>query len=352
MTASLPYRSPPQSICLLRLSAIGDICHALPVVRTLQRAWPDTRLTWVIGRTEAGLVGDIPGIEFIIFDKSKRWQAYRDLRGQLKNRRFDALLHMQMSLRASVASLMIRANTRLGFDKARSKDLQWLFTNAHVDPVPRQHVLDSFLEFPRALGIDDPVIEWNIPVCEQDRAIADGLLPNGPYIVISPCSSMAYRNWLPERYAAVAQHAKKHHNLDVVLTGGNSQSEKDMAAAIGQHCQTPLTDLTTRTSLKQLLAVIDKAVCVVAPDSGPAHMATTVHTPVIGLYACTNPDRARPYLSAQTVVSHYAQAVQDKYGKSVQQLPWGIRVRDPGTMARIQTAEVTAMLDKVIQQSG
>src|SRR5215472_1754583 len=99
----------PESLCVLRLSAVGDVCHTLPVVRTLQAAWPSTRITWIIGKLEAGLVGDIPGIEFIIFDKSQGLGAYGGLRRTLAGRRFDLLLHMQMSLRASAASLLVRA---------------------------------------------------------------------------------------------------------------------------------------------------------------------------------------------------------------------------------------------------
>ena len=118
--------------CILRLSAVGDICHTLPVVRTLQQVWPNTKLTWIIGRLEHSLVGDIPDIEFIIFDKAKGFHAYRELHQQMKGRHFDVLLHMQMSLRASLASLLIPAKIRLGFDKQRANDMQWLFTNARI----------------------------------------------------------------------------------------------------------------------------------------------------------------------------------------------------------------------------
>jgi heptosyltransferase I len=148
----LPLKTPPRRLCLLRLSAVGDVSHVLPVVRTLQARWPETRITWIIGKLEHSLVGDIPGIEFIIFDKQRRWRAYRDLHHVLRGRRFDVLLHMQMSLRASLASLLVRADVRLGFDQARAKDLQWLFTNARISSPPRQHVVDSFFAFARHWG--------------------------------------------------------------------------------------------------------------------------------------------------------------------------------------------------------
>ena len=95
---ALPLTAPPKNLCLLRLSAIGDISHTLPILRTLQAAWPSTRITWIIGKTEYALVSDIPGVDFIIFDKTRRWRAFVDLHRALKGRRFDVLLHMQACL--------------------------------------------------------------------------------------------------------------------------------------------------------------------------------------------------------------------------------------------------------------
>jgi len=346
---ALPLDSPPDSLCILRLSAVGDISHTLPIVRTLQAAWPNTRLTWIIGRTEYGLVYDIPGIEFITFDKSKRWRSYAGIRRALRGRRFDVLLHMQMSLRASIASLAVAADVRLGFDRERAKDLQWLFTNARIAPGGRQHVIDSFFGFTEALGIAEHVLRWDIPVPEAARAFAAQALPGDrPTLVISPCSSMAYRNWNAAGYAAVADHAAEHHGMRVVLSGGPSAIEADYARAIAAAARAPLVDLVGRTDLKQLLAVLGRADAVVAPDAGPAHLATAVGTPVVGLYAATNPDRARPYLSAEWVVDRYPEAVQAKYGKLVEELPWGTRVRDPGTMDRIEAADVIAKLDALL----
>jgi len=344
----LPLKSPPDSLCLLRLSAIGDVCHAVPVIRTLQAAWPQTRLTWVIGETEHALVGDIPGVEFITFDKQAGWRALRELRRHLNGRRFDVLLHMQMSLRASLASLAIPADIRLGFDRERANDLQWLFTNARIPHIPRQHVLESFLEFPKALGITDTRLEWRIPIPTEARQRAHDLVPNRPYAVISPCSAHAYRNWTVEGYAAIADHLHDRWGLEVVLTGGNHPIEREYADAIARHCQCRPRDLVGRTDLKTLLAVLQGARLLVAPDSGPAHMGTAAGIPVVGLYAATNPDRARPYRSAELVISRYAEAVQARYRRPVDELPWGIRVREPGTMARIPVAAVQAAIEQAL----
>jgi len=347
---SLPFTSAPTHICLLRLSAVGDVCHALPVVRTIQAHWPETRITWIIGRLEASLIGDIPGVEFIIFDKSRGVAAYREFRQQMKGRRFDVLLHMQMSLRASLISLLVPTNIRLGFDRERAKDLQWLFTNHKIAHKAEQHVVDSFFCFAEAIGIQERTLKWDIPLSNEVQQFCEQQISNNGrrLLVISPCSSMSYRNWNVTGYAAVADYAAEKHNMQVIISGGPAAIEQQYGDEITQRCQHKPLNLVGKTNLKQLLALLDCATVVVAPDSGPAHMATAVNTPVIGLYATTNPDRARPYLSAEFVANRYPEAIEKKHHKRVDELPWGTRVRDEGTMDLITSDEVCAMLDKVL----
>lgn len=347
--ARLPLLQRPDSICILRLSAIGDITHTLPVVRTLQAHWPETRLSWVIGKLEYSLVNDIPDIEFIVFDKAQGWRAYWQLYQTLKGRRFDVLLHMQMSLRASVASLLIPARIRLGFDRQRAKDMQWLFTNEKIRYQPCQHVIDSLLGFSEALGIKERRLEWNIPIPESARNFArQQLNTDKPILVIAPCSSMAYRNWAAEGYADVANYAVEEYDMQVILSGGPAAIEREYAEAISARMQSRPIDLIGKTDLKQLLAILELARVVISPDAGTAHLANAVGTPVIGLYATTNPDRARPYSFPQFVVNKYPEAVASKYHKPINELPWGTRVRDKKTMTQITPIEVTKKLDTLM----
>jgi len=342
---------PPKQICILRLSAIGDICHVLPVIRTLQHVWPDTKLTWVIGKLEYQLVSDIPGIEFIIFDKRMGLKAYLSLKQSMRHRQFDLLLHMQMSLRASLASLLIPARIKLGFDKTHANDLQWLFTNQRIAYKPEQHVVDSFFGFIEAFGIHQRVMQWGIPINQQISQSIVTLVPDTPYIIISPCSSMPYRNWSVTGYAAAADYIAKHYALPVVLTGGTTEIEKQYGKNITALCKHKPVNLIGQTNLKQLLAIIKNARGVIAPDSGPAHMATAVATPVIGLYACTNPDRARPYNSSAYIINKYPQAVKAKFGKNVDEIPWGTRVRDIGTMDRISIDDVCKQINYLLEEN-
>ncbi len=349
--ANIPVPA-PESLCVIRLSAVGDVCHTLPVVRTLQAAWPQTRITWIIGKLEASLVGDIPGIEFITFDKSKGLGAHLALRRTLKGRRFNLLLHMQMSLRASVASLAVKAPIRLGFDRERAHDFQWLFTNKRIWYKPRQHVMDSLFGFSEALGLREHLLRWDIPVPPEAAAFAAEQVPAGmPTLVISPCANPRFRNWRswqPEYYAALARHAVERHGMKVLVTGGPSEIERAYGERISALAGVPVTDLVARTSLKQLLALLGRATVLVSPDSGPVHMATAAGTPVIGLYATTNPDRAGPYLSQRWRVDRFPEAVRKFNGQHPEDARWGTRVRDPAAMELITVADVTGKLDELM----
>ena len=215
---------------------------------------------------------------------------------------------------------------------------------------PKQHVLESFFAFTQALGIQERVLRWDIPIPEEARTTLRRHLPSGKdYLVICPCASVADRNWDPLRYAQVASHAHARHGLAIVLCGGASELEFTYGRLITEHAQCPVTNLIGMTDLKQLLALLQGARLVLAPDSGPAHLANAVGTPVIGLYAATNPDRARPYNWPGLVVNRYPEAVHSKYGKDLNELPWGVRVRDPAAMQHIGVADVTAVLDNFLQ---
>lgn len=337
---------------MLRLSAIGDCCHTLPVVRTLQEAWPETAITWIIGRTEFQLLRGAAGIEFIIFDKSRGLRAYADIRRQLKSRRFPLLMNMHASMRANLASRCVRAETRVGYDRDRAKDWQWLFTNRKIPARPRQHVMDGLFGFCEALGITERVLRWDIPLADEDREFAASLATGGaPLCVISPCSSQRlrnYRNWSVANYVAVADYLSSAYGARVVLSGGPTDQEREYGEKISKAAACPVTDLIGRTSLKQLLALIEKADLLICPDSGPAHMATAVGTPVIGLYATSNRHRTGPYLSQHLVVDAYPLAVQREFGKPVEALPWGKRVRDPYAMDLIHLDSVQQKIDLVL----
>jgi heptosyltransferase I len=257
---------------------------------------------------------------------------------------------MQLALRASLVARNVPATVKLGFDRARARDLQWMFTNARVAARTREHVLDSFFGFLAALGIKDRLVEWNIPLPENARAYADRLIPDAqPTLVISPCSSHSLRNWRPERYAAVADYAARRHHMRVILCGGPSTLEVETGAAIEKAANATIINQIGRDTLPELLALLGRASVLITPDSGPAHMATMVGTPVVGLYAATNPARSGPYLSRLWCVDAYAQAARRYRGRTPEKLPWTEKIEQRGVMDLIGVDQVTGKLDELLR---
>lgn len=319
--------TPPKSLCLLRLSAIGDVCHAVAMVQQIQKQYPEINITWVLGKVEHMLLKGLPGVEFIVFDKSAGLQGFKDLRAQVKGKKFDVLLHMQVALRASIASLCIPAKIKIGFDKARAKEGQWLFTNRNVAAQSEPHVLEGFMGFAQAIGVECSAPTWLMPFGTEDRQwVQDNISCESPYVVISAAASKAERNWSAEGYAKAADYMDSL-GYKVILCGGPTPLETSLASDIEHHANASLHNIVGKTTLKQLLAVLESAKLVVAPDTGPAHMAVTVNTPVVGLYAHSNPKRTAPYLYPHLVASVYPQCIEEQHGKPYQELPWGVRAK-------------------------
>lgn len=339
---------PPRSVCVIRLSAIGDCCHALPVVQAIRRAWPDTRISWIIGQTEHSLLRGLRSVDFITLDKRAGRAGMRQLKARLRARRFDLLLQMQDSLRASRVALMTGCRRRVGFDRAKARDCQWLFTTEQIAHKPRQHVMDALFGFAEHLGIQRPDEPWwGLPLGRGDRAAARRLAPQGPFCVLSPLSSQRrgpFRNWPAENYAQVAAHIVQALGGQVLLTGSGTSLERRYAAAIA--AQPGVTDLNGRTTLKQLAALIGMAGLIVCPDSGPAHIAAAMGARVVGLYAASNPDRTGPWGSREFVVNRYPQAVKRQLGKPAEEVRFGRRLSRPGAMNEISVDDVTEALDR------
>ncbi len=338
--------SPPKSICLLRLSALGDVSHVVPVVRSLQQASPETRITWVVGKLEQRLVGDIAGVEFITYDKRGGFGEWRRLRRELAGRCFDALLLMQLALRANLVATAIRSDVRVGYDRARSKEGHRLFVNRRIPARTGQHVLDVLGSFVEPLGLRQDQVRWDLPIPDDAEAFAQDILPDDqPTLIISASASHALRNWRPDRYAAVADHAVSALGMRVLLCGGPAAAERTLADAILDHCRQRVHDLVGKDTIKKALALYRRASIVLSPDSGPVHMANAVGTPVLGLYAATDPARSGPYSDRQWCVDRYDAAARQFRGKPASELRWGSKIEVDGVMDLIKTDAVIERLE-------
>ncbi|TDO98890.1 glycosyltransferase family 9 protein [Marinomonas balearica] len=327
-----------QRILVVRLSAIGDVCHAMAVVARVQEHYPHAEITWITSPLEANLVRLLPNINVVEYNKKSGIKGMFSLRQALKGISYDVLLHMQWSLRASFLSRMVRARRRIGFSKSFSREKQHWFVNEFASTPKGTHVLDSLLSIAAPLGIESPMIPCSLALPNWS-----GELPED-YVVLNPSASKAERNWTVKGYSAVIAYLKEN-NQNVVLTGGPSEEEQALAASLRAD---GVIDLTGKTSLPEMMSILGKAKLVISPDTGPAHMATLVGTPVLGLYAHSNPLRTGPYRDLEHVVSVYESLALKEYGKPVELLPWASRVHDPKAMHYIEESDVLAQLARLI----
>lgn len=336
------------SICILRLSAIGDVCHTLAVVQAIQRHYPNAQISWIIGKTESALMKDIPNVTLIPYDKKNGWKEIFTIWQELSDKRFDFLLNLQTAFRASILSLGIKADKKIGFNRDRAREMQWLFTNQKVEMTDSPHVLDGQMMFAKAIGVTDLSVDWHLPVSDDDLNYARQLIDlSRKNILIAPCSSKKEKDWSAERYVEIAAWLIEQ-NFSVIIAGSPSAYEIETANKIQQlvpNCR----NIAGKTNLKQLTAVIRNVDLVISSDSGPAHIATTQHTAVIGLYAIHNPRRTGPYRDLDKVVSVYDEAILKSYGKNWQELSWATKAKGKNWMEEIT---VEAVKQKIVETLG
>jgi len=331
------------------LSALGDVTHVVPLVRTLQAARPGASIHWVIDKVGLKLLDGLPGVTFHAYDKKTGVAGMRALRRELPPGRFDALLQMQVALRANVLSAFIPARRRIGYDRSRSKDLHGLFINERIPDRPGIHVLDAIGSFCEPLGLRQDTVEWDLAIPPDAHAWARAQWEDDgrPVLMISPCSSHVRRNWYADRYAAVANHASAR-GWRVVLCGGRSTLERHTTDAIQAQLVQPALDLVGKDTLKQLPALLARAALVMTPDSGPMHIANAMGTKVLGLHAASNPHRSGPYSDRRYCVDRYDEAARKYLGKPADALAWGTKIEFDEVMELVTVDDGIAAFERYV----
>lgn len=341
-----------KSICIVRLSALGDVLMLVPLIRTLQASLPDAKLTWVISRPAYDLVEGMDGVEFVVIDKPNNLKDYRRFKQQMRDRHFDVLLATQASFRANLLYACIRAKRKIGYDPIRAKDGHGWFIDDAIKP-GQDHTLDGFLRFADALGIHEKQIRWDLPIQACDYAWAREHLPtaSGPICLVNPAASKVERSWPVERYIEVIRHMQSRWQACVVLVGGPGAYDRALGDAILE--QVPVFDLIGKTRPKQLLALISLADLLLCPDTGPSHMAAAVATPVVALHAVTSADVSGPYTYRHLSVDCYPEAVTTVLKKTTKTNQWGTHAHGSETMKLVTVDAVVTKLDEVLggQQS-
>jgi heptosyltransferase I len=337
VSARLP-QSVPDNICIVMMSAVGDAVHVLPVINALKRANPRTRITWVLQPGPATLVRGHRSVdEIVIFDRARGWRAFADVRSELAKHRFDLVINLQVYFKAGIVTAFTRAPIKLGFDRARARDFNWLFTSAKIPAHAVQHVQDQYFEFLGALGVSPDPVEWDLGPWPDERAGQAQFLAsvNRPVASIVIATSKPEKDWIPERWAEVADALYLRYGMQVVLVGGTSERERAAERIVMERTShKPRSELGS--GLRKLVSILDASSLVLSPDTGPLHMSIALDRPVISLMGYTNPKRTGPYRKFHDLMI-------DVYGEPGENYPISMENR-PGRMKRIQTRDV---LEKV-----
>lgn len=336
------------NIVIVRFSALGDVLLVVPAVQALRRSFPHATITWITSPFAYSLLQGLEGVNFEVCDKPRSLADYRAFYRAFSHRRFDVVLAMQANLRINLLYPALHAPLKIGFDRTRAREGQWLFYNQSI-PFVNSHLADSFLSFAAQLGADTSEVEWNLPLAEAEHTWANEQLKHlpRPLIAIHPFASKPERNWIFERYAEVIQSSASKWNAGIVLTGGNSATERDFCARLASIAPRQTLNLCGHTTPKQLAAVLAQVNVLIAPDTGPVHIARAMNTPVIGLYAVASPTLSGPYRAQQYVVNRYPEAVRKFLGKDPEHVPWNTRVHHADAMALIHTEDVLRQLSKL-----
>ncbi|MDP9204574.1 MAG: glycosyltransferase family 9 protein [Gemmatimonadota bacterium] len=328
----------PDKVCIVMMSAVGDAVHVLPVINALKRANPKTRITWVLQPGPAALVRGHRSVdEIIVFDRARGTAAFADVGAELAKRRFDLVVNLQVYFKAGIVTAMTNAPVKLGFDRARARDFNWVFTNRKIPPSPVKHVQDQYFEFLTALGVSPEPVEWDLGPWPSEREWQRSFTSSidRPIASVVVATSKAEKDWFPERWAEVVDALHEEFGMQVVLVGGKSERELAAERMVMERAKhKPRSELGS--GLRNLVSILDSSSLVLSPDTGPLHMTVALDRPVISLMGYTNPKRTGPY-------RRFRDLVVDAYGDPGENYPISMENR-PGRMKRIQTRHVLEKL--------
>ena len=330
---------PLDRVGIVMMSAVGDAVHVLPVINALKRHQPTTHITWVLQPGPATLVRGHQAVDdIVLFDRAKGLRAFADVRRELSVRRFDVVINLQVYFKAGIVTSFTRAPVKLGFDRARARDFNWFFTNRKIPShALGQHVQDQYFEFLTALGVPHEPVGWDLGPWSHERPWQQEFFSriDRPAAAIVVATSKPQKDWLPERWADVVDALYADYGLQPVLVGGRSPRELHAEQVITERARhRPVSALGSW--LRNLVGILDGSVLVLAPDTGPLHMAVALDRPVVSLIGYTNPKRTGPY-------RRFHDLIVDAYGDPGEHYPLSMETR----LDRMPRIAVRDVMEKV-----
>jgi heptosyltransferase I len=328
-----------ERVAIVLLSAIGDIVHAFPLLSSLEARYPNSRFEWIAHPVPGEVAGRHPAVDRVwSLRRGAKGKAFLDLRRELGRERFDLVIDLQMYVKASLVALLLDSPRKIGFDRRRARELNWIVTDEKVAPRPLQQIGEEYLEF--ADHLDAPrKYEWPFRFTEAERAASRLFRERleAPMAAFVIGTSRREKEWDPGRWATLAEALHHEWGYGVCLVGGRSANEDDLSRRIVAGAASPVADLRA-DDIGRLAWLLGSAAIVVGCDTGPLHLAGALGAPSIGLFGATDPARYGPL--------HYGlDLVVDAFHDPGESWHPAARRRRPGRMDRIQVLDVLAKVE-------
>ena len=298
-------------ILIIRLSAIGDVVHALSVIAPLKKYYPGCRITWVIEEEAAELLKSYPGIDRVIVSRRKRW--IRQIRGYqfmkalrqvaafiriLRTDEYDLVLDFQGLFKSGILVFLSKGKRKIGYENAREGSRYFYSEKAPATGF-NDHAIDRHLVLIKHLGIEDPEVSYSSFFNKADEDAVNALLVSlkidleKPLVVIHPAAQWKTKIWPGDKAAKLCDRLSKECSCQVVLVG--SYAEEAFLGNIAAAAKSDVKNLAGKTKLGELACLISRSALMVSTDSGPMHLACAVKTPVVAIMGPTAPWRTGPF---------------------------------------------------------
>jgi lipopolysaccharide heptosyltransferase I len=336
------------SILIILMGSIGDVARGISLVSHLKAHLPKSRITWLVEPICAELVRLHPQIDkVVVFNRSWRLTAIRDLYNELRQNYFDITLDLQRHLKSGIFSLLSWGKRRIGFHRKNAKELNWVFNNEHIGYYPEElPKLEHYFKFTAYLGLPDPLdVDFGLSEFDAYQHLPPTISElQQPVVAVLLGSRWESKDWFVDAYRKLVQHILTIPDLRVVLIG--DQSQRSNAHQICDNIPpAAIINLVGKTSLVELTAVLQSAQAAVGPDSGPGHLAAAVGTPYVTLFGPTSPQRTAPYGSRHLVVQTQLECIpcyKKRCPEHTKQCMRDIRVED--VIEKLSAALKTGMI--------
>lgn len=276
-------------ILIIKLGALGDVINTFPLVINLKQHL-NARIHWLVEPLSYPVVSKHPCVDkTILFDKHNWRSVLMPVTRQIRSHGFDITIDCQRILKSGLFCMATKSKRRIGFDRVRCKEMTWVFPFERIpESDPHAHMVYQYLEFARFLGVPSDTVQWDIPVPGN----MSFKLPDA-YMVLNIGATKPANRWTQEGFTSLADALKKTYNISSVLTGGPEDTET--AERISEITGPHVLNLVGRTTLDDLISVINNSICVVTCDTGPMHLAVALNKKVVALFGPSNPGRTGPF---------------------------------------------------------